>query len=653
MNTMRALVALTCILACLVTTIRAANINVAVIQGLVTAAADNTEIFLSAGDTYINCGTGILANPGSSGITINGNGATIDCALADNTRSGFLLLNNNQGWVIRDLTMRQGNHAGSEGGCSLIDGGSTITFSTDTVMEDNIADLGGAVLVRNQGSVVTVESNTILRRNTATNSGGGIFSDATIDIKDDAVITGNSATSSAGGGIHVGSFSESAIVRGSVRIMNNGAGVLGGGISAFGSMKISGHVVISGNSATGQFGSGGGIFLGSGTICGNVRIENNDVTGEFGDGGGVSSDGFLEIKDDVLIAHNSASGESGVGGGVSFLGSGTICGRVHILHNSASGTFGAAGGVFAVGLTDIKDDVLIGYNSAGEAGGGVFLVDFSFLRGRVRILDNQSVFGGGVAVSLNPDTNTTFTENVQISGNTGSQGGGCIAFGPGVLSITGSVSIFDNLSVGQGGGIEAQSRTTVVISGKVTVHGNNATTRGGGVVCWFGATFRASGDALISGNTAPQGGGIQLFIRRNNPNPATPAVVILEGNAQVIGNTAINVTTGNPIIRGGGVYVENRNTLDHRPNARICFNVLDDVFVEIDGTYLINNVTNGPLNEFQICVQKLSQSKASSVIIGLAVLAFLAVCCIVVFPARNPASGGARASERLRHQNRA
>ena len=392
------------------------------------------------------------------------------------------------------------NMAGAEGG-GLWNGAGTMTVS-GTLIRQNVAkgddaDMGGGGVYNNGGGTIVLSNNARVLDNKATGmagSGGGILNNvgATLRISD-SQISGNEANR-AGGGIEdaSGADTEFTVMNSTIErnivytAPGNGGGIH---VGSDGNSMISGGVVS--NNMAGQ--EGGGLWNGMGTMTvTGVLIQNNVGKGDAADngGGGIYNDGGTLVVNNARLRGNKATGTAGSGGGLlSTGGSVTVSGGT-IRGNMANR---AGGGVEVVDGSYVSTDVTYDGNDAGSSpgNGGAFhvtgmmsTVDISGGSVVNNIAANE---GGGVwnqsgtmmtitGVSIR---NNTVTDAGSVDARVA--GGGVFNNG-GILDIESS-TIANNRMTGQitaGGGIANNTGGTLTLTTS-TVSGNQGGLAGGGV----------------------------------------------------------------------------------------------------------------------------------------------------------------------------
>lgn len=147
------------------------------------------------------------------------------------------------------------------------------------IISDNqsVTDAGGVTVV---GGTMNIYGGTI-SNNKATNDGGGIWTNINgFIISGNSVIENNTAVK--GGGVYYGSSRNTMTISESARISGNTATRYGGGIyfDKEGTLTMNGGS-ITGNTATGTNGTGGGVYFKGGAfnISGNLDISGNKKSG--------------------------------------------------------------------------------------------------------------------------------------------------------------------------------------------------------------------------------------------------------------------------------------------------------------------------------------------------------------------------------------
>lgn len=197
--------------------------------------------------------------------------------------------------------------------------------------------------------------------NLATQRGGGITSEADLDLVD-SIVSGNATTGQQAGG---------------------------GGIYAYAEARLT-RSVVSDNTTSGTYSGGGGI----GTRQTNIELIATTVSGNWtsGDnsfGGGFNAPMATVVLTDSTISGNSTEGDNAWGGG-GYASVMQVAGTT-VSANSTSGGASYGGGLFSIGA-EISNSTISGNSTAGEGawGGGVVVAGTSSLR-------NSTLFGNRVA----------------------------------------------------------------------------------------------------------------------------------------------------------------------------------------------------------------------------------------------------------------
>ncbi len=467
-------------------------------------------------------GAMFIENPaGEDGVVIL-DGVTI----TDNTTAtggnggGGAYLRSGLDVTITDATItgNDGSDTGWGGGLHLQ--GSQVTITNSTI-QGNAAQIGGGIYL---GDADVTLTETAVDGNTGQQRGGGIFSAGTTSLMTTGgSVSGNSTGTGDGAGmvaqqdsdvefmgtVFVGNqvpatsvggamslFGNSQLTGTSIELRDNMAGA-GGGIyyaGAAGSTLALDDAAISGNHATGQGFSGGGLFAeGDGAITiTNSTITDNEA--EDGSGGGIFA--FAPVAVDVsgsVLTNNRATVS---GGGLWTRGPTTIT-TSHFQGNDA----GSNGGGFIGGSPTTVTRSTFDGNTAGAKGGGIFVVQDQAATPRIvntTISGNTALDGGGVATLGALDL-----IHVSLVGNMGTaSGGGAYVYSTGSNSIVGALQATNTVFQGNTGPAGALS---------CTVAGGSAASSGGNVTddtsCGFAEASDQSGvDPMVDPTLADNGG---------------------------------------------------------------------------------------------------------------------------------------------------
>ena len=514
--------------------------------GTMTISGTTFTANVAQGDAADNGGGAVFNNGGrveARDITATGNSAT------GTSGSGGALFNATGGTFIVVSSTVSDNQAPRAGG-GLEDAGGMVAI-IDGTFEEN--DVTGNAMPGNGGAVHTGGGTVWVVGGTFTDNlaveGGGLWTSGTLNVTDSAddlppaltpsgtlpadaatVISGNDATGAdpdqGGGGLYAtpaGTISvKGATVSGNTA---SGASGSGGGIFSAGSLTVE-MSEIRGNMANR---AGGGIEDAMGTVVlVDVDLTGNSIDAAMpGNGGGLHSGGG-----DVSITRGLIDGNTAVeGGGLWASGTLTI--------NGGAGTNGFDGGDndatdddgedrsddddAAVSgdrdaFTTITDNTATGAE-AGTGGGGIYVETGGMASIRYAVIDGNVASGtagsgGGLLVADGASATVAFSE---ITGNTANRAGGGVELfddamtsdAAGATSVTLRTVTLDGNAIGtaapgNGGGLHAGGAGMVTI--RQSTVSNNTAREGAGV--WISGGGSADIESsTVSGNTATEDGG--------------------------------------------------------------------------------------------------------------------------------------------------
>jgi len=196
------------------------------------------------------------------------------------------------------------------------------------------------------------------------------------------------------------------------------------------------------------------------------------------------------------------------------------------------------------------------------------------------IFDGRNIAFAGAGGILVLGNASLLLSNSDVHDNEGNEGGGIRVRGANARVTISNSMIRNNSSTSAGGGIYCEDAATVTMTGDSAIKVNTATGNGGGIFgnlnCQINVQSGDTNDLFanefgILSNTASKGGGVYL---------QGQADMVLEGNnthpASIIGNVA-NINSNPVIIGGGGVFITGDGTTFTGKNARIDFNVAENV----------------------------------------------------------------------------
>ncbi len=312
----------------------------------------------------------------------------------------------------------------------------------------------------------------------------------------------------------------------------------GGGIYNNGTLTVIGST-LSGNSAPGERGYGGGIYSALNSV---LSVTGCTFSGNLGGGGGgICSHGALTVTDSTF-SENSAH----CGGGIDNYGTLTI---------SDSAFFGNSvgnegGGVRNSGMLTVTNSTFSGNSTRWGVGGGIRSDGELTVAGSTFSDNSAGDDGGGVHSS---DGTLTVTD-CTLSNNSAEGEGGAICNYTGTLTVT-DCTLSDNSTETHGGGIYNNGTLTVTGS---TLSGNSAKWWGGGI--GYVGTLTIS-DSTLSGNLAVRGGGVHSSDGTLTVTDCTLSDNLAEEYGGGIYNNVELTVTGSTLSGnwaeeyGGGIYI--------------------------------------------------------------------------------------------------
>ncbi len=367
--------------------------NVTIQNGNATVGGGGGDGIFSAATLSIN--NSIIQNNGTSG-----DGGGIYCW---------------SGSVTVDNTTISGNGSGSGGGVYLKSGSCTggLTVRNNSHIDNNTANAvgagGGGILTFSDP--VTITNSTVSNNTSGTNGGGiGVFSSTGTLTITSSTINGN--TGIVGGGINT---QGNATIHSST-ISNNTAGNFGGGIEAGTQPRtliiddsIGTGSTISGNTA-GLSGGGIASFFSTATTINATTISGNTTT--TGSGGGISSNGLLTVTNST-ISGNTAPGTSGSGGGIFNTDSTAKISNTTISGNTATSS---GGGInhrfgFAGGILDLTNSTVSGNSATAGSGGGIIANSTLNITNSTITKNSATNVGGGINVVGTVNLKNTIVAN--------------------------------------------------------------------------------------------------------------------------------------------------------------------------------------------------------------------------------------------------
>jgi hypothetical protein len=443
-----------------------------------------------------------------------------------------------------------------------------------TPAPDNYNTKGGGIMYdgfesnNNTPSGVLTLTNCKVTTNTAAGQGGGITTiDATLIIQSTSIVSANTSTFGAGGGI---SYNGGNTVATQTLQINNST--IGGPLAADGNQAIDT-----------TFGSGGGVQCngGSGATINNGAVVQNNIGGATSGSLGGAGMIFSSI-DNVAISNATISNNKS-----KHNGGGLFCNVTKPAPNSNNP------GSLTLTTVTIQNNQADSDASGVGDGGGIYNLFGNLTLNNTSggsLSGNSAVNGGGIFTtwignSLNASAGLTIPTGTTISNNTAKNNGGGIAISPGAASTFGTISITgatisnntansDSTGGGDGGGIYIDSGTLNPLSG-VTIDSNVANSGTGDGIRQAGGTITATGTLNLNGNDS-------LSLSGGTFN-ATSGTTNITGNfinsgatfnngggtfnfngstAQTIGGTTASTFNNLIINNGSGVSLGNNETVN-------------------------------------------------------------------------------------------
>lgn len=474
------------------------------------------------------------------------------------------------------------NYTKANGGAISIYSNASVSLGDNAAFIGNSADgslgRGGAVMLNTTSASFTVGDNAVFADNYSTKKGGAIYAyasteakAATVKIGENALFKNNIAYVEFGGALYLSKFAYFELGAGATFIGNQ-AGMMGGAIaytSVLSDLNLDG-ATFAGNSAQ----QAGAILFGDA----DTEIDKNlNITGSlFSENIAV---GATQEIDGVLW-------DMSAGGAILVNSKGT--GMLTVSDSVFSGNSSTAAGG-AIGQTDgstatieITNSDFVG-NQTGAEGGAINSDAVLKITGG-RFVGNQTVdtnvdeekplysAGGGGAIFLYDQSNTTVTGGAEFSGNSAGTYGGAIATRINASAV----------------------KSSLTIDGAIFT-GNTAGFNGGAIYNTVAMTLM--GDNAFTGNTA---GGVANDIHNIGTMTIASGTTTIDGG--ITGDGALTIADGATLNIGTTTVQQKELTLDGTVGATIIgANNYGKLLAETykgNGKVSLNVATTGTYNIF-------------------------------------------------------
>lgn len=454
-------------------------------------------------------GTIVQAQPGAN-VTLRGltlrEGRAFGTASPELGLGGGIFIAAGARVQIEDAVL-DSNLSDNDGGAIVNAGHLTVlrsTFVNNRTLIGRINRGGGAILNAPDAHATLIDS-TLQRNTTAGDGGGAIFNQGTLTLTNSAVLTNSAAATFAargrGGAIYQTGSTAALYISGS-QLNANTASDSGGAIFAEGTLVLR-NSTLAANRTTSR---GGALYA----VDGQLAVENSAFfTNQAGFGGGAIflDNGSATIGSAQM--HNNRAGSdgqsSGLGGALAVVNARLALSN-SVLESNRSGLDG--GGVWSIAGQMAISDTRIADNYSDSAlgrGGGLFLIQTgsaaALTMTRGTIVNNRADRGGGLYVDR---ARLTLIESVLRNNSATSEGGGLWGRHTLTATLSGG-SVQSNTSGGTGGGLRLLDMQTEIIG--MQILSNTAAQLGGGLFI-DGNGHSTLTRVRVGHNRADQGGGL-------------------------------------------------------------------------------------------------------------------------------------------------
>jgi fibronectin-binding autotransporter adhesin len=509
-----------------------------------------------------------------SNMTIKGGDVSMDTT---NDRGGAILVT--RGDLHLNNVIVSGSKAYYGGGIG-VEGGGTLTITGNSIIRDNFAIFGGGIHAL---GAVTLQGTQIIN-NIAQECGGGIsMNEGFLDISDGVQIINNKAVDFNGGGIYLNDVAQLDIHGTESVISGNHAMGSGGGIYNDGDMVIR-NAVIEGNHS-----KNGSAVYSDGNVTLDAVLVRDNVSNEAGGTAIYASSGIVTMTNGTIIAGNQM-GEDTLGVGIGHEATLNIfkdAGKAAVIINDdifVDGIFTVDSkdsvklgdtNKFKYTRSDAQDIVELDYKTLILSFSNKFAHDIDaefllvegditlFVSGALNVGSFSTNFG---TVNYNGGDQTIAAldyYHLVLSGTDSTK-----TFQDGITSVEQHIGIYDSITLTGSGsenvivqvtnpyenGLNANAtQARVFFIGGGTVNISNMTTKGGDISSDYdvgGGILVESGtvnltDIVVTGSNAYFGGGIYVGMN---------ATLNVDGNSHIKNNNAV---AGGAIYSDGNININN------------------------------------------------------------------------------------------------
>jgi predicted outer membrane repeat protein len=406
---------------------RAAEAADAVVTGACDEAAFNTALATvqasSGGTITFNCGTApfyiYFSAPKSISKDVVLDGGNL-AVLSGNNATRLFVVNAASSLTLKNITVRNGNSNGGDGGAissqgslvidnshllynttgsMAVSGGAIVSSGpltiTNSELAYNTAGNGGALYPR-WGAAVTDISNSVFHDNQATNDSSSGWGGAML-AWDGAPVTISGSTFTSNSAVSVG---------GALYVYTNSALALSGGALSYNVAEKGGAIYVAGSAditdtvfnTNHAFVYGAGLYNDGVANLNRVTFSGNWVSSD-GAGGGIYSAGTLDLINSALVGNQAMDGA-----GIETSGTTTLLNST-LANNTSKGDYAAGGGILSsAGTVSLNFTTLVDNDAVGvlsQAGTSIYLSSGTLTLKNSIIKSKAAACAGPVALTSN------------------------------------------------------------------------------------------------------------------------------------------------------------------------------------------------------------------------------------------------------------